>query len=88
MKSLLPKLPSIHIKPASNGGFAVEHHPAGAGGLKAMNPKKYVFPNGNALMKHIAKTVKLPWLGNKTGTPRLRGAGHTNRVKEVETSSY
>lgn len=88
MKSLLPKLPSIHIKLASNGGFAVEHHPAGWGKAMSPNPQKFVFPNANKLMKHIAKTVKLPWLGNKTGTPRLRGAGHTNRVKEVETSSY
>ncbi len=34
------------------------------------------------------KTTRFPWLGNKKGTPRLRGAAKAHRESQLDTSAY
>lgn len=45
-------------------------------------------PVSLAIKPPQAKKVKFPWLGNKTSTPRPRGAGKAHRAAQVNTSSY
>lgn len=81
MPAKAPVLHSIKVQKTANGFTA--QHSEGLGFTKT-----YVFPNSDKLAKHMTHTAHALWLGNKTSTPKLRGAKAAHREKQLETSSY
>ena len=83
MKPPVPKIKRIHIEPLPVGGVVTHHAAAGL-----IPPKRFNFATHDKLLSHLAHTMKSVWLGNKTGTPHLKGAIQAKREKELETSGY
>ena len=87
-----PPAPAIRLSPVKPiGSLLVEHGVKSSfgGGFRPLRPpKSYIFPNSDQAVKHLAKTTHFPWEGNKTGTPKLRGATKAHRESQVETSGY
>ncbi len=78
----VPKLSAMKVKPLSNGSFEV-HHLDGGHAFQ-----KYLFPNADKLVKHVAHTAKQIWEGGKSGMPRPRGSMQAHREKQLETGGY
>ena len=89
-----PKAPAVRISKIhspSGPAFLAEHGNKSRfdGGFSPLTPpKRFVFPATDHLVKHLAKTVHFPWEGNKTGTPKVRGAAKAHRQKQISTSGY
>ncbi len=82
--------PALKITPAVKGALVLEHgHTGLSQQFQALkNPKTLVFPNTDRLVKHLATTSPFPWEGNKTGTPKPRGAMKAHRLAQVEATGY
>ena len=78
----VPKLKRIHVAMLPAGGIVTHSFHGDA------KPKKFSFQTHDKLLTHLAKTMRSTWLGNKSGTPRMRGASAARRAKELETSGY